>query len=172
MSLVATSERQSTLSSATSALKKFSFTSPTKSEIFDDQTWPRTSASDWKRRIAEKTKSLEVTLWHQLPSPSSPTSDLACHQAPTPRQLLEKIRNCLLSSPLVDRVVLKNGSMLEERMDNVSNHQEILHTADYERHHHKQMSNLIYSKPKQSRATSSTVDHDVTNSHRAFSITI
>jgi hypothetical protein len=134
-SLVATSERQSMHSSATSVPKKSYFTSPTKSETFDDPIWLRTSASDWKRKTARRTKSFDNTSFNRSLSPSSPLSDLAWHRLlADPSHQVPTTRNCPQSSPPADKVVPRNGSTPEGRTAKVANHQETHHTGDYEQH--------------------------------------
>jgi hypothetical protein len=80
-------------------------------------------------KTAERIKNFEATSWHRSLNLFSRTSDLAYrrHHRPT--------RNCLLSSLPADKVVLRSGSVLEERLDNDSNHPEIpeiVPTANYE----------------------------------------
>jgi hypothetical protein len=86
-----------------------------------------------KRKTAERTRNFEHTLLRQLLTPLSTTFDPSIPQPwPTPiRKHVPRTRSCLQSNQLVDKPVLKNGTLLEARTDLVFHHG-IRINADYE----------------------------------------
>jgi hypothetical protein len=118
----------------------------------EDLTWPRMNAFDWRRRTAEKTRSLEDTSCLPLLNLLSPIFDLGSH-LPWHNIAIHhpKTKSYLLNSPLQDRVVLKNGSTLEARMDDEINHPETLLNVDIESRPKALNPNTTRMAPQESR---------------------
>lgn len=125
--------------------RKFSFTSPTRFEVYDDPTCSRMRGSVWKKRMLKRIKNYVAMLSHLSLNLLSRTSDLErllpltiLSQLHHPRR---KIKNCLLSNLLVGQAVPRNGLMPEGRVDraakvdiNQAIIQEILHSTAIESH--------------------------------------